>query len=130
MRIYFNAMKFNINFAAISLTVIALIGCATPQSKRPDVDPVSAKLEADKQREIVVADYVDSNNRLQSIGSKVLTSGTELCGQNVGPFFGVSTWNQDFFEKEWLSVGKKKYGVTEKLQISNIVINSPSDIGG
>ena len=63
--------------ACALMSILALTGCATPQSRTPVVDKASTLNEAQKQREMVVEDFVSANRRLQAVASKVIISGAE-----------------------------------------------------
>ncbi|CAG0979248.1 hypothetical protein MTYP_01664 [Methylophilaceae bacterium] len=111
-------------------SVLALIGCATPQSRAPKVDQLSTTLEAKKQREMVVEDFITTNKRLQSVASRVVMSGAELCGEKIAPHFGITTWSADNFQKEWKTAVQDKYGLTDQLHISSVASGSPADVAG
>lgn len=112
------------------ISVLVLAGCATPQSRMPTVDNKSSLDEARKQREMVVEDFVNTNKALQKVASKVITSGTELCGEKVGPYFGIETWNEDDFQKEWKEAVQSKYGLTGQVQVSTVAAGSAADAAG
>jgi hypothetical protein len=114
----------------ILLTILMLTGCATPQSRAPIVNSANAQIEAQKQREMVIEDYMAANKRLQVVASKIVVSGAKLCGEKVGPYFGLSTWNQEAFQKEWRTAVQSKYGLTEAVHIASIASGSTSDIAG
>ena len=114
----------------ILLSILMLTGCATPQSRAPVVNSANAQIEAQKQREMVIEDYMTSYKKLQVVASKVVVSGAKLCGEKVAPYFGLSTWNQEAFQKEWRTAVQSKYGLTEGVHISNIASGSSSDIAG
>jgi len=121
-------MNFQL-FGTIALAT-SLIGCATPQTRMPTVDKVSSLNEANKQRELVVEDYVTTHKRLQAVASKVMVSGAELCNEKVSPFFGIHVWNEDNFQKEWRTAVNTKYGLTGQVHVSTVSSGSVSDIAG
>ncbi|MSQ00101.1 MAG: PDZ domain-containing protein [Methylotenera sp.] len=114
----------------ILLSILMLSGCATPQSRAPVVNSANAQIEAQKQREMVIEDYMTSYKKLQVVASKVVVSGAKLCGDKVSPYFGISTWNQDAFQKEWKTAVQSKYGLTESVHIANVASGSVSDKAG
>jgi len=113
-------------------TLIGLLaaGCATPQSRMPTVDTNSALNEAQKQREMVVEDFINTNRKLQAVASKIVISGAELCGDKVAPYFGINTWNEDDFQREWKAAAQSKYGLTKQVHISTVVSGSAADLAG
>jgi Zn-dependent protease with chaperone function len=110
--------------------LLALAGCATPQSRAPKADSLSASLEADKQRQMVVEDFFESNQKLQSVASKVIITGAELCGDSVAPHFGITTWSADNFQGDWKKAVQDRYGLTEQLHISSVTEGSPAHTAG
>lgn len=112
------------------LSILMLTGCATPQSRAPVVNSANAQIEAQKQREMVIEDYMAAHKRLQVVASKIVVSGAKLCGEKVAPYFGLSTWNQEAFKKEWKTAVQSKYGLTENVHIANVASGSSSDIAG
>ena len=123
-------MKAKFKLHCILLSISLLAGCATPQSRAPEVNSANAQIEAQKQREMVVEDYVAAQKRLQIVASKVLVSGAKLCGEKVAPYFGLTTWNQEAFQKEWKTAVQSKYGLTGNVHIANVASGSVSDIAG
>lgn len=114
----------------ILLSLLILAACAKPQSRAPVVNNANAQIEAQKQREMVIEDYITSYKRLQAVASKVVVSGAMLCGDKVAPYFGLSTWNQEAFQKEWKTAVQSKYGLTDSVHIANVASGSISDVAG
>jgi membrane-associated protease RseP (regulator of RpoE activity) len=121
-------MKFKSQ--CILLIILILTGCATPQSRAPAVNSANSQIEAQKQREMVIEDYMAAHKRLQVVASKIVVSGAKLCGEKVAPYFGLSTWNQEAFQKEWRTAVQSKYGLTDSVHIANVASGSTSDIAG
>lgn len=116
--------------ACTLIGLLALAGCATPQSRVPTVDKNSTLNEAQKQREMVVEDFVSTNKRLQTVASKIIVNGAELCGDKVAPYFGIHTWNEDNFQQEWKRAVQAKYGLTGQIHIANVASGSAGDVAG
>jgi hypothetical protein len=126
--------KFVINNKPMAITLLAaamaLAGCATPQSRTPTVDNASTLNEAQKQREMVVEDYVNTNRRLQAVASRVVVSGADMCGEKVRPYFGFTTWNDDAFKDDWKRAAQSKYNLSGQLQIAYVAPGSAADAAG
>lgn len=112
------------------ICIAILAGCATPQARAPKVDNASALNEAQKQREMVVEDYVTSNKRLQAVAAKVIVSGAELCGEKVKPYFGFSAWNNESFSDDWKRAAESKYNLTGQLHVSHVATGSLAEQAG
>ena len=109
---------------------IALIGCATPQTRMPIVSNENASAEAKKQQMLVVEDYMSNYKRLQNVSSKIITSGESLCGEKVGSYYGFNFWNQSSFSPALKEAAKTKYDLSEKFQILNVTSQSPAEKAG
>lgn len=115
---------------SIMLSIATLIGCATPQTRAPKVDSASALNEAQKQREMVVEDFVSTNRRLQIVASKVIVNSAELCGDKVRPYFGFSAWNNDAFKDDWKRAAEAKYNLTGQIHVSHVAAGSAAELAG
>jgi len=116
--------------STIAALLVALVGCATPQTRMPTVDSAAMQEETRKQREMVVEDYMNSYRRLQAVASKIVTNGTELCTDKVGPYFGLTAWSREDFGKEWHDVVQSRFGVGDAASISSIAPGSAADQAG
>jgi len=116
--------------SCVILGMLALTGCATPQSRTPTVDNANTLNEAQIQREMVVEDFVSSNRRLQSVASKVIISGAGLCGEKVKPYFGFSAWNNENFKDDWKRAAESKYNLTGQIHVSHVGHGSQAELAG
>lgn len=107
-----------------------LAACAGPQTRTPAVDQPLAEAEARKQRELVLESWLASNQRLQAVSSQILTHGTELCGEHVGPYFGFETWTVHDFAKDWQAVARTRFQLDEDLRVAIVADGSPAASGG
>jgi len=110
--------------------ILVISGCATPQSRTPVVDNASTLNEAQKQREMVVEDFVSANRRLQAVASKVIISGAELCGEKVKPYFGFSAWNNEHFKDDWKRAAESKYNLSGQIHVSHVGPGSSAELAG
>lgn len=120
----------SITSALLLSGIILIVGCATPQSRAPKADSLSTSLEAQKQRKLVVEDFFESNIKLQTVASKIVISGAELCGESVAPYFGFTAWSADHFQGEWKKAVEERYKLTNQLHISSVAENSPAHLAG
>lgn len=114
----------------VCLALFTLAGCAAPQTRMPTVDSVSMQEEVRKQQELVVEEYMSSYRRLQAVSSRIVTSGTELCGDKVAPYYGLTVWNRDDFGKAWQEVLQSRFGIAEAPSISTIAPGSQAEQAG
>lgn len=116
--------------STIAALLVALAGCATPQTRMPTVDSTAMQEETRKQREMVVEDYMNSYRRLQAVASKIVVSGTELCADKVGPYYGLTAWSREDFGKEWHDVVQSRFGVGDVASISSVAPGSAAEQAG
>ncbi|MDR2875765.1 MAG: M48 family metalloprotease [Methylobacillus sp.] len=112
------------------LVLLALAACATPQANTPTVNDASVQEERRKQMEMVVEDYMQSWRRLQAVAARVVVNGRELCGTNVAPYYGMTTWSQESFAKEWRAIVAARFGIGEVPSIASIAPGSVADKAG
>lgn len=122
--------KSSLSSACMLIWSLALVGCATPQSRTPVIENSNVQKEVQIQREMVVEDFVNTNRRLQTVASRIIVSGTEMCGEKVAPYYGISTWNESNFQKDWKLAAQAKLGLTGQVQVSNVAAGSPADLAG
>ncbi len=103
-----------------------LAGCAAPQTRTPTVSSDSATEEAKKQQALVAEDYVVSYQKLQSVTSKVITNGTDLCGDKVASYYGFDFWNQDSVDKSLKEATKARYNLGEAYSVLSVAADSPA----
>ena len=104
--------KSSLSSACMLIGYLALAGCATPQSRTPVIEHSNVQKEVQIQGEMVVEDFVSTNRRLQTVASRIIVSGTEMCGEKVAPYFGINTWNEDNFQTDWKRAAQSKFGLT------------------
>jgi beta-barrel assembly-enhancing protease len=107
---------------------VLLIGCTTPQTKTPVVNSESAVTETKKQQALVAEDYINNYKKLQAVTSKIVTSGTDLCSDKVGSYYGFNFWNQDSFLSPSLKeAAKARYDLNDNFRVLNVVTLSPAE---
>lgn len=116
--------------STIAALLVALAGCASPQTRMPTVDSAAMQEETRKQREMVVEDYMNSYRRLQAVASKIVVSGAELCADKVGPYYGLTAWSREDFGKEWHDVVQSRFGVGDVASISSVAPGSTAEQAG
>lgn len=112
------------------LMALLLAACATPQTRMPTADKHEVDAETQKQMELVIEAWLQEQSRLQTVSSKILTSGAALCGEQVAPYFGVQTWNIDDVAPEWRIPAATRYGLDEAIRVAFVVPGSPADLAG
>ena len=119
----------NLKLSLAALLTITLVGCATPQSRMPTPSSASTDDETKMQQMLVLDDYLINYNKLQNVASRIVTSGTDMCTDKIGAFYGFDYWNQDSFNAAMKAPAKAKYNVSEKFKILNVTPQSPAEKG-
>lgn len=115
---------------AVLIAGLAALAACAPMTKRPTVDSALIKIEAEKQRALVVDQYLKDTNRLNQVTYPVLKANSELCGKNTAYHFGGYVINRDFFSKEYRSAALKNADIGEVLRIQSIARNSAASRAG
>lgn len=72
------------------LPSLILIGCAAPQTRAPSISNATTDAETKKQQELVVEDYMSNYKKLQNVSSRIITNGTDLCGDKTSSYYGFN----------------------------------------
>jgi membrane-associated protease RseP (regulator of RpoE activity) len=112
------------------LLTLLLAACVAPQTRTPTMDKQAIDTEAQKQKELVIEAWLKDQGHLQTVSSKILTSGTSLCGEHVGPYFGVDTWTKQDLTPDWQAAAESRYSLGDEIQISFVVPGSPAETAG
>ena len=113
-----------------SLLVISslmLAACVAPQTRAPIANQDSTHAEAKKQQALVVEDYINHYKKLHNVASRIMTSGSDLCGDKTAGYYGFYYWNQDGFKPAWREITKAQYDLDEQFKILHIADKSPAE---
>ncbi|MEQ1597913.1 MAG: M48 family metalloprotease [Methylotenera sp.] len=114
---------------AIILLSVSVSACVAPQTRMPGANAASTEEETKKQQLLVLDDYLNNYRKLQTVSSRVITSGADMCGDKVGAYYGFDYWNQDSFNTSMKETAKTKYNISEKFKILNVAPQSPAELG-
>ena len=112
----------------LSLSVLAallLAGCATPQSKRPDIDQARVADEVQKQQEFVARQFLRRHNRVQKVAWPVLTANAPICDK-VHYGFGLFGSTIDNVPKTLRSGYASVLGVGERITLVDVAEGTPA----
>lgn len=118
--------------AGAGLAVMALFlgACAAPTTRPANLDPAAVALEAKKQQEIALQDYVKHVSRLQRVGFPILQAAVPLCADKVNWSVGALFANKDDFRKEWQEAAAGLYKVDGSLRVFHLVDGGPAAAAG
>lgn len=106
------------------LLAFALFACATPQTKRPDVDDALVAREEAKQREIALRALVDDHRRMHDVGYPLLIDAAPLCGEMTMYRMGWVVTNKYDLPEGMRDAGHKLYELGDYLTILHVVPGS------
>jgi hypothetical protein len=115
----------------VALTVLGFFwGCATPTTKRVQVDDALVVLEAKKQREIALKTQIGYQKRLMRVSYPILEASAPLCEDDIRPTLGIVYVNKYSFQEDFHDTAVRVFGMGEALQIGQVIPGSPGDIAG
>lgn len=115
-----------LNFAL--LLSLCLSACVAPQTRMPGANAASTDDETKKQQLLVLDDYLNNYKRLQTVSSRIVTSGTDMCADKIGAYYGFDYWNQDSFDKTMKETAKTKFNIDGNFKVLNVAPKSPAYI--
>ena len=117
--------KFVIGYFVLA----AVVGCV-PTSQFPTIDDSLAEAEASRQRIEAVQSITLNKARLADVSLPILANNTELCGDNIKPFYGFNHLKLGDVDEEWRPAYRSLLGVSKTETIINVVKGSPAENAG
>ena len=116
-------------FFTIAWILIPLAACA-PTTKMPKVDSKLAAAEAEKQRELVVKQFVADQRQLHQVAYPILRGNVELCGEKLNRRTGLMISNLYQFPESFRAAAFKVTGLDEELTVIAVAKSSPAATAG
>ena len=110
-------------WSAISFGVL-LTACATPSTKRIQVNPDLAVQEAKKQQEVAFQVYLEEYKRVQGIGFKIKRHSTSLCSDKTRFSIGVLLVNKYFLREHFQEAAETLLNLSENPQVLEVLPDS------
>lgn len=107
-----------------------LIGCAGPTTKPPNIDAAAIQLEAAKQQQFALQDYMNNMARLQRVGLPILHAAVPLCKENVRWTVGAWFARKDDFPKERQDAAESLLKMDHKIRVLLAPMGEPAAIAG
>ena len=107
-----------------------LAGCAAPRTRAPTVDSAAAAMEVQKQRDLVVKDWVDAVDRVHRLAYPLLARNVDLCGDDTRHALGIRYWNVHTLAGDWQASGERLYGLSDAVTVSQVLPGSPAEDAG
>jgi len=113
----------------IFFMALLVTACVTPQTKTKKIDSVASEIEAKIQRELVAQDFIETYDRLFTIGHPILVKAASLC-EKTSYQFGMDTWTAKGMEHEWEEAYRSVYGLSDLLEIGFLTPDGAAITGG
>ena len=116
-------------FVFALLIVLTASACATPQAELPDVAPERVEEEERIQRELVVAELQEEQQRLDDLIYPLMVAATEMCEAPV-PRRGFRFHAAGEHEDEWAEAAEAALDLTDTVTVSGVTSGAPADDAG
>jgi hypothetical protein len=115
------------NHHIILLLSLSLAACVGPQTRSPVANAASTDEETKKQQMLVLDDYLTNYTKLQTVSSRIITSGADMCGEKVAAYYGFDYWNNDSFNSAMKAPAQVKFNMNEHYKILHVAPTSPAE---
>lgn len=109
----------------VAALAAALTACA-PKSELPEADRLSVEQEREVQREVAIRTSFRRQQRLADLAWPLQRDGAELCGDRVGPSFGMQLTVLGAFDVDERDAARRALGVTANPTVTLVVRESPA----
>ena len=117
------------SFIIVALALL-VSGCVAPTTKQQAIDPELAAREAEKQRDLVVRDYLANLTRIQNIGYQLLLAGKQLCGERLKPMAGFMLSSAMDVEGDYYQTYRRMNRGSDRAHVGIVMENSPAAAAG
>ena len=118
------------SFFSVSILSLLILGCVSPtKTSSPRGDRDEVKREEENQKDFAFQRLKTEQKRLNDIGYKILSANSELCNETTH-VAGFSVWNDVSIDKEYRDVVKRRYNLTDALEISEVYEGMPAQRAG
>lgn len=111
------------------LLVLGASACATPGTELPEVSPEAVAEEERVQRELVVAELLEAQQRLDDLIHPLLVSGASLCEERE-PRRGFRFQTASSYEDEWAEAARAALNLSDTVTVVAVTEGSPAARAG
>ena len=117
-----------------SLIILTLAACAKPSTQRPSISSAEKAMEAQKQQNLFVGNYLTNLQRLKRVAWPILTANADLC-QEKTHLSGLLSWNAQAMadKNDWVETIRRLDGYEihdDVISVWDIIPGSPAEIAG
>ncbi len=99
------------------LLVIAFLGACAPVTRVPGGGKSMIGIEADKQREMAISQYIVNKTKLHQTAYRILWANADLCGRRTAAGVGMSFINGYEFGGDFRKVAYSRFGIGKALKV-------------
>jgi len=114
----------------ISILITFMAGCAAPTTQRVKPNDAAVEIEAKKQKEIALEEFLMMQKRLDRVGYKILKAGLPLCVDRKAESVGIKYATKFDLDKEFRDVAISKLNLDTTLRIIDVIQSSPAELAG
>jgi hypothetical protein len=110
----------------VAALLVVVVSCGA-QLKSPKAEAGAIAAERDRQREFAVTEWMRRQARVEAVAARIRVAGAELCGDDVGPYLGMSIGSAADFDEELRPVAMRVLGADAKPRILRISPGQPAE---
>ena len=112
------------------IIILLVSGCLeTPKGKLPSINQAEIDMEAERQKRVSYAKYIEQMSLVKSIGFKVNSSNADICNKTDFKS-GLTFANENVMGLKIAKFFPTKINLGSRVSIIDIVKNSPADKAG
>jgi membrane-associated protease RseP (regulator of RpoE activity) len=103
-----------------------LAACVAPITQLAPISPEEIEQEESTQRELVLRELAEAQNRLDSLSHPILVAARELCPNRQGARFGIAYGTKHDYERRWQPAAVAVHGVSDAVSVIRIMPGFPA----
>ena len=123
-------MVGGIRCCAVVALALFVGGCVAPTTRQQAIDPELAAREAEKQRDLVIQDFLENSSRINSLGYRMLLAGTALCGERLKPVAGFTILSAADFEGDYYQSYRRLNRDSDQAHVVALIDGAPAAVAG
>jgi hypothetical protein len=109
--------------------LLGAIGCGA-QLQAPKAESGAIAAERERQREFALTEWLRRQARVEEVAARIRVAGASLCGDDVGPYLGMSVGTVTDFDEEMRPVATRVLGADVRPRILRLSPGQPAEAVG
>jgi beta-barrel assembly-enhancing protease len=115
---------------AVLATLIIASGCATTTTQLAPISPEDVLAEERAQRELVLIELLNAEQRLNNLAYPLLRAATPLCETKAGPRIGVALRSSEDYRGPWIDAARSGLNLTDTVSVVVVADGSAAQVAG